>query len=61
MKAGLDRYRTMFLNKNGGFSLWPGIQPSVFHTALAISVIGKLKPYLQIEEDLFTNARDFLK
>ena len=61
MQAGLDRYTSKFLNeKEGGFGLWDGNNPSVFHTSLAISVIGKISPFVNVPDDIFTGARDFL-
>ncbi|MHA2297045.1 MAG: alpha-2-macroglobulin family protein [Candidatus Hodarchaeales archaeon] len=61
MKAGLDRYTTQFHNPgNGGFGLWDGSNPSVFHTSLAISVIGKINPYIAVPDEIFTGARSYL-
>ncbi|MHA2362418.1 MAG: alpha-2-macroglobulin family protein [Candidatus Hodarchaeales archaeon] len=61
MKAGLERYRTNFRNKdNGGFGLWSGEDPSVFHTSLAISVIGKISPYIDVPDEIFTGAQSYL-
>ncbi|MHA1983513.1 MAG: hypothetical protein ACW967_04085, partial [Candidatus Hodarchaeales archaeon] len=61
MQAGLDRYTSQFLNeKEGGFGLWDGNNPSVFHTSLAISVIGKIKPFIDVPEKIFSSARNFL-
>lgn len=61
MRAGRDRYMDQFRNpENGGFGLWNGDQPSVFHTSLAISVIGKIKGFVDVPEEVFTKARSYL-
>ena len=61
MKAGLERYKDEFRNpSNGGFGLWNGNEPSVFHTALAISVIGNIKSYIDVPEEIFKGARAYL-
>ncbi|MFW9993969.1 MAG: alpha-2-macroglobulin family protein [Candidatus Odinarchaeota archaeon] len=61
MKAGLDRYTSIFRNPDsGGFGLWDGTSPSVFHTSLAISVIGKIDPFIDVPEEIFKGARSYL-
>ncbi|MFX0091289.1 MAG: alpha-2-macroglobulin family protein [Candidatus Hodarchaeota archaeon] len=62
MEGGLQRYLTIFRGSSGGFGLWNGDNPSVFHTGLALSVIGRMRPYVSgIPDDLFSAALDYLK
>ncbi|MFX1532848.1 MAG: alpha-2-macroglobulin family protein [Promethearchaeota archaeon] len=62
MEGGLNRYLTVFRGSSGGFGLWNGDNPSVFHTGLALSVIGRMRNYVKgIPNDLFSSALDYLK
>ncbi len=55
------RFLANFHNStNGGFGLWDGLHPSPFHTSLVLSVLGKIKSYIHVPEDILLGARSFL-
>ena len=60
MRGGLE-ILLKYKNVDGGFSYW-GRESTIFHTALAMSVISRIKPYIkEIPEDLFDEALRYLK
>ena len=62
MIAGYHRMMT-YRNKDGGFSYWGG-ESSVFFTALGISVISRMKKYIEKSvkglDDVLSSARSYL-
>ncbi|MFW9928671.1 MAG: alpha-2-macroglobulin family protein, partial [Candidatus Thorarchaeota archaeon] len=61
MQTGLTRYLNIFHNKeNGGFGLWDGKRPSIFHTSLVLSVLGRIKDFIEVPDIIFEKAKEFL-
>lgn len=62
MEGGLKRYLDIFCGPDGGFGLWTGENTSVFHTGLALSVIGRMKPHVKaVPTDVFPQALQYLQ